>query len=146
MILYDFPLNSCSYMILLPNCNFFLVYKVTRDLHILRYFCVFCSPVIYWRVNSLQETIARQTIELTFEPFFHWTKNFKTSKISNISKFLKFSKNVKTSKYSKISNFKKIQNFHKISKFSKNFKHFSFHKISKFQYLNNNIEKHVIKI
>jgi hypothetical protein len=47
---------------------------------------------------------------------------------------------VKTPKYSK--NFK----FQKNSKFSKNFKHFSFHKISKFQYLNNNIEKHVIKI
>jgi hypothetical protein len=42
------------------------------------------------RVNSLQETIARQTIELTFEPFFHWTKNFKTSKIS---KFLKLRPN-----------------------------------------------------
>jgi hypothetical protein len=34
--------------------------------------------------NSLQETIARQTIELTFEPCFHWTTNFKTSKISKI--------------------------------------------------------------
>jgi hypothetical protein len=39
----------------------------------MRYFCIFCSPVIYWRVNSLQETIAQQTIELTFEPFFNWT-------------------------------------------------------------------------
>jgi hypothetical protein len=44
--------------------------------------------------------IARQTIELTFEPFFHWTANFKTSKISkfqkfqNIPTFLKFSKNL----------------------------------------------------
>ena len=41
---------------------------------------------------------ARQTIELTFEPFFHWTTNFKTSKIF---KFLKFSKNVKILKLKK---------------------------------------------
>jgi hypothetical protein len=44
----------------------------------------------------LQETIARQTIELTFEPFFHWTTNFKTSKIS---KNFKISKNLKILKF-----------------------------------------------
>jgi hypothetical protein len=40
-------------------------------------------------VFSLLETIARQTIELTFEPFFQWTTNFK---ISKISKYFKISK------------------------------------------------------
>jgi hypothetical protein len=40
--------------------------------------------------NSLQETIARQTIELTFEPFFHWTTNFKTSNNFQISKISKY--------------------------------------------------------
>jgi hypothetical protein len=69
--------------------------------------------LVYSEINSLRETIARQTIELTFEPFFHWTKNFKTSKISkfqnfqNISKFLKYSKNFKilNSHFLKIFNF-----------------------------------------
>jgi hypothetical protein len=59
-------------------------------LHILRYFCIFRSPVIYWRVNSLKETIARQTIELTFEPFFIGQQ------ISKLQKFQKISKGVLT--------------------------------------------------
>jgi hypothetical protein len=80
--------------------------------HIFRYVCVFFSPVIYWRVNSLQETIARQTIELTFEPFFHWTKNFKTSKISKISyENFEFFWNLKFLNILKFSHFLKILNF-----------------------------------
>jgi GTP cyclohydrolase III len=47
---------------------------------------------------------ARQTIELTFEPFIHWTTNFKTSKISKFQKF----QNTMYFKISKI--FKKFQN------------------------------------
>jgi hypothetical protein len=65
--------------------------------------------------NSLQETIARQTIELTFEPFFHWTTNFKTSKISENFKISQIS-----TKFQNFKNFIRFQNFHKISKFSKN--------------------------
>ena len=96
-----------SFYYLIVNVFLFIKYNVTT--YFIRYFCIFCSPVIYWRVNSLQETIARQTIELTFEPFFHWTANFKTSKISKNFKISKISKYFKISKI-----FKKFQNFKRI--------------------------------
>jgi hypothetical protein len=44
----------------------YLTIKLVNCFYFLRYFCVFCSPVIDWRVNSLQETIARHTIELYY--------------------------------------------------------------------------------
>jgi hypothetical protein len=87
-------------------------YENSEFLHILRYFCVCCSPVIYWPVNSLQETIARQTTELTFEPFLHWDKQFQNFKISKFSKFIEmFEIFWKFWNLMKILNFFEIWNF-----------------------------------